>query len=201
MEIKPYEKNAKKHPEGQIAKLAESFKRFGIKQPVVVDKAGVIVAGHGRFLAAQSLGWSEWRETSHSKKGDTFIPFIRAEELDDNEIKMYRLADNKLSESGFATELVIAELKELELAGIETNITGFELKDLEPLPSIDPNELDEKNQSFAGKNTKQIVLYFNDNEYQSTVDRLEDVREQLGVDNNTEALLGLLEFYEDNHSA
>jgi len=56
MEIKPYEKNAKKHPKKQIEQVANSIKEFGMNQPIVVDKEGVIIVGHGRYEALQLLG-------------------------------------------------------------------------------------------------------------------------------------------------
>ena len=55
-EIKPYFKNAKEHKEKQIKQVAASIKEFGFNQPLVVDKEGVLIVGHGRYLAAQSLG-------------------------------------------------------------------------------------------------------------------------------------------------
>ena len=57
MEIRPYEKNAKKHPKKQIEQVAASIKEFGMNQPIVVDKEGVIIVGHGRYAALQHLGW------------------------------------------------------------------------------------------------------------------------------------------------
>ena len=54
--IKPYERNAKKHPEEQVQHIANGLKRFGWKQPLVVDKGGIVVVGHGRLLAAKKLG-------------------------------------------------------------------------------------------------------------------------------------------------
>ena len=57
--IKPYSKNAKKHDKKQIQKVANSIKEFGFNQPVVVDKAGVLIVGHGRLEAAKLLGLKE----------------------------------------------------------------------------------------------------------------------------------------------
>lgn len=51
-DVIPYEKNAKKHPEEQVEYIANSIKRFGWKQPIVIDKQNVVVVGHGRLLAA-----------------------------------------------------------------------------------------------------------------------------------------------------
>ena len=63
MHIQPYADNAKKHPKRQIEQIAESIKRFGMNQPIVVDEKGIIIVGHGRYAALQLLGWDlkpEW---------------------------------------------------------------------------------------------------------------------------------------------
>ena len=109
-DIKPYPKNAKKHPEKQIIQVANSIKEFGFNQPIVIDKEGVIIVGHGRFEAAKHLGMTE-------------VPVIQLD-LTDEQAKAYRLADNKLNESGWEMDLVIEELKELSLPML--NLTGFD---------------------------------------------------------------------------
>lgn len=80
--IKPYERNAKKHPSEQVEHIANSIKEFGWQQPIVVDKDGVVVIGHGRLLAVKKLGYAE-------------VPIVRAEDLSEQQIKALRIADNK----------------------------------------------------------------------------------------------------------
>lgn len=110
-DVKPYQKNAKKHPEKQIKLIAESIKRFGFDSPIIIDKNNEIIAGHGRLEAAKLLGLKE-------------IPFIRKENLTDEEVKAYRLADNKIAESEWDMSLAIDELKGL---GDEMfDLTGFD---------------------------------------------------------------------------
>jgi len=116
-DIKPYAKNAKKHPAKQVDKVAASIKRFGFLQPVVLDRENVVIVGHGRLEAAKKLGLTE-------------VPAIRAENLTAAEVKAYRLADNRLNESEWDTDLVLEDLKELDLPLQE--LTGFEIKELEP---------------------------------------------------------------------
>ena len=70
MKIKPYSKNAKKHPKKQIEQVANSIKEFGMNQPIVVDKNGVIIVGHGRYEACKHLGWSEEEILKHVKVVD-----------------------------------------------------------------------------------------------------------------------------------
>lgn len=116
-DIVPYSKNAKKHPKAQVKKLAASIKEFGFNQPVVVDKDNVLIAGHGRCEAAKLLGLKE-------------VPAIRTNNLTEEQVKSYRLADNKLAESDWEMELVIEELKDLDTH--LQDLTGFNIEELEP---------------------------------------------------------------------
>lgn len=125
MEIKPYPKNAKKHPKKQIEQVANSIKEFGMNQPIVVDKQGVIIVGHGRYEALKSLGW------------DIKPEYIRVVDLTEEQAKSYRLADNKLNESEWDMNLVIEELK--GLSDTMLDLTGFN-KDL----VIEPDEKDDE---------------------------------------------------------
>ena len=120
-DIRPYEKNAKKHPEKQVKQIANSIQEFGFNQPIVVDKEGVIIVGHGRYEAASLLGLSS-------------VPVITVD-LSEEKARAYRLADNKLNESDWDNALVIAELKELSIPMID--LTGFS-RDL----ILDGNEKD-----------------------------------------------------------
>ena len=81
-ELVPYAKNTKLHDKKQIANVANSIKRFGWQQPLVIDDAGVVVIGHCRLLAAKKLGMSE-------------VPCTVASGLTEQEIRELRIADNK----------------------------------------------------------------------------------------------------------
>ena len=112
-EVALYGMNAKYHPKAQIDQIAESIKRFGFRQPVVVDKNGVVVIGHGRVLAARQLGMEA-------------IPCERAEDLTDEQIKALRLADNKTNESKWKERALKFELLELS-PSIDLTDFGFEM--------------------------------------------------------------------------
>lgn len=127
--IRPYEKNAKKHPEKQIRQIADSIENFGFNQPVVVDQDGVIVVGHGRYAAAQLLGMLE-------------VPVTEVLGLTDEQVNAYRLADNKLNESDWDMSLVLPELKGLSLPNLQ--LTGF-----------NPGLLDEKYQDYTQGSLQQ----------------------------------------------
>jgi len=125
MQIKPYNKNAKKHPKKQVEQVAASIKEFGMNQPIVVDKDGVIIVGHGRYAALQHLGMEVKEE------------YIKVVDLTEEQAKAYRLADNKLNESDWDMDLVMEELKDLSEPMLE--LTGFDMDLL-----IEPDEADDE---------------------------------------------------------
>lgn len=127
MKITPYSLNAKKHPKKQIEQVANSIKEFGMNQPIVVDKFGVIIVGHGRYEACKSLGWSE----------EEILKHVKIVDLTEEQAKAYRLADNKLNESDWDMELVLQELKGLSEDMFA--LTGFD-NDL----IIEPDEKDDE---------------------------------------------------------
>ena len=109
-DVKPYPKNAKNHPKKQVEQIAASIKEFGFNQPIVVDKDGVIIVGHGRYFAAKKLEMEQ-------------VPVLEVD-LDEERAKAYRLADNKLNESDWEMDLAIEELKTLSLEMVK--LTGFD---------------------------------------------------------------------------
>ena len=98
----PYARNAKKHDDNQIAQIAASIKEFGFNDPVEITVDNVIIAGHGRVLAAQKLGLTE-------------VPVVIHSHLNDNQRKAYTLLNNRLAETGggWDTEMLKLELDEL----------------------------------------------------------------------------------------
>ena len=109
-ELTPYGKNAKTHDEKQIANVANSIKRFGWQQPIVVDEQGVVVIGHCRLLAAKKLGLRE-------------VPVTIASGLTEDEVKELRIADNKTNESPWDFGLLDEEICNLTFDGFDF---GFE---------------------------------------------------------------------------
>lgn len=104
----PYAANAKKHDEKQIKNVAESIKQFGFVQPVVVDRAGVIVIGHCRVLAAKRLGMKE-------------VPCVCVDDLTPEQVNTLRLVDNKSAEDGASWDfdLLADELPGLDLSAFD----------------------------------------------------------------------------------
>lgn len=129
-ELIPYINNARTHSESQIAQIAASIREFGWTNPVLVDAAGGIIAGHGRVLAARKLGLSE-------------VPVIELANLTDTQRRAYILADNKLAlNAGWDDELLRLELDALQELGADLDFTGFDFDEIEAL-SIDCDALDE----------------------------------------------------------
>ncbi len=121
--LRPRATNPRTHSKQQIRQIANSIERFGFTNPVLVDRTGGIVAGHGRIEAAKLLGI----ET---------VPTIRLEDLTEAEIRAYVIADNKLAENaGWDRELLAIEfqgLLELDL-DFDVTITGFETPEIDIL--------------------------------------------------------------------
>jgi site-specific DNA-methyltransferase (adenine-specific) len=114
-DIIPYENNPRKN-EAAVEVVMKSIRDFGFKVPIVVDKDGIIVTGHTRLKAAQRLGLST-------------VPVIVAEDLSDEKIKAFRLADNKTAEyAEWDLEKLEQELRELQDLDIDMAEFGFKLE-------------------------------------------------------------------------
>lgn len=112
-EITPYENNPRRNSEA-VKYVANSIKEFGFKQPIVIDRDGTIVAGHTRWLASRTLGLEE-------------VPCVVADDLTAEQIKAYRLADNKVAEiAGWDFDALLEELGDI---GMDMTDFGFALSD------------------------------------------------------------------------
>ena len=121
-ELKPYENNPRINDKAVDA-VAASIKEFGFKVPIIVDKDGVIVAGHTRLKAAQKLGLDE-------------VPVIVADDLTPEQVKAFRLADNKVGELADWD----FEKLEKELKSIEMDMSGFDFDMKELSREFDKNK-------------------------------------------------------------
>ena len=125
LRLVPYARTARTHSDSQVAEIAASIGRFGFNNPVLVDEAGGIIAGHGRVLAAKRLGMDE-------------VPVVVLAHLTDAERRAYILADNKLAEkAGWDEDLLRLELADLQDLDIDLNVVGFEDKEIDRLLSED----------------------------------------------------------------
>ncbi len=117
----PYIRNAKQHPDAQVAQIAASIREFGWGSPILVDASNNVIAGHGRLLAARKLGMNE-------------VPVISLDHLTDTQRRALILADNKIGENAsWENDLLGLELAELKDAGFDLGLTGFSSEEWDAL--------------------------------------------------------------------
>lgn len=149
-DLKPYKKNAKKHTKEQVEQIANSIKEFGFTQPVIIDKNNEVVAGHGRILGAKKAGLKQ-------------VPTVCLEELTEEQIKAYRLVDNKLNESEWDYSLLDEELEDL-IGDMDMNLFGLDtdMSDEEEQKKKVEFEVKEKYEvHIICKDEKQMEQVFN----------------------------------------
>ena len=109
----PYANNARTHDDAQVAQIAGSIKEFGFNNPVLIADDNSIIAGHGRVMAARKLGLKE-------------VPCMRLSHLTETKRKAYILADNRIAlNSGWDNDLLMIELKDLDMDGLDLSLLGF----------------------------------------------------------------------------
>lgn len=115
-----YDNNPRKNQDA-VAAVAASIKEFGWQQPIVIDTAGVIICGHTRFAAAKLLGLAS-------------VPVVVAKNLSPEQIRAYRIADNKTGEiAGWDNKLLSAELESLLESGFDLDVLAFSPDELQRL--------------------------------------------------------------------
>ena len=109
-ELKPDPANPRRHSKKQIRQIANSIEAFGFIVPILIDRDGNVIAGHGRLLAAKELGWSE-------------VPTLRLDHLTPAQVRAFRIADNRLTEIAVWDDRLLAEqLRELSLLDLDFSI-------------------------------------------------------------------------------
>lgn len=112
-QLRPYANNARTHSRKQLKQIAESIKRFGFTNPVLIADDHMIIAGHGRVEAARMIGMDE-------------VPVRRLSHLSEEEVRAYVLADNKLAENaGWDHDMLAIELQGLIDLNFDVELTGF----------------------------------------------------------------------------
>ena len=124
----PYANNARTHNKEQILKLRSSLREFGFVNPVIIDKAYNVLAGHGRIEAAKEEGIAE-------------VPCVYADHLTEAQKKAYILADNRMAlDAGWDEELLSVEMQELQELGFDLGLTGFDESEIADLFDINSDE-------------------------------------------------------------
>ena len=156
-ELKPYEKNPRRNDEA-VEYVKNSIEEFGFKVPIVIDKDGVIVAGHTRYKAAQELGMKT-------------VPAIVADDLTPSQIKAFRIADNKVAErADWDNTLLGEELGEIlgEFDMTDFGFGEFEItmltNDFTPEPYDDEmvKQYSQNEADYLAK--KRIIITYEDDE-------------------------------------
>lgn len=114
----PYGNNAKTHPDAQLANITVSLERYGWRVPVLIDRRGVIIAGHGRVEAA----------VRSPVMRDKPVPCIVADDLTDAQAAEFRIVDNKSAESPWDMDALAAELETVDLSDFDFDF-GLEMAD------------------------------------------------------------------------
>lgn len=111
--LKPYHRNARRHPPEQIEQLRRALREYGFTVPMLVREDGTLIAGHGRFEAAKAEGFTD-------------APVIVARGWSDDQCRAYSLIDNRLSEqSTWDSDAVAEELQALSANGVDLGFYGF----------------------------------------------------------------------------
>jgi len=117
----PFAKNSRTHSDAQVAQIAASIREFGFTNPVLIDEANGIIAGHGRVMAARKLKMSE-------------VPCIRLAHLTDAQKRAYVIADNKLAlNAGWDEAMLKLELADLKALDFDLDLTGFNADEIDAL--------------------------------------------------------------------
>ncbi len=128
-DIIPYENNPRNN-DSAVEYVANSIKEFGFKNPIIIDKDNIIVAGHTRLKAAEKLGLTE-------------VPCIMADDLSEEQIKAFRIADNKVSEiATWDLEKLEIELEDLDFDMSEFGFDNFNFNEENTQNITDNKELD-----------------------------------------------------------
>ena len=121
----PYALNSRTHSDEQVSQIASSIKEFGFTNPVLIDSENVIIAGHGRLLAARKIGIDE-------------VPCIRLGYLTDTQRRAYIIADNKLAlNAGWDEEALAAEIARLSEEDFDLDMLGFDSDEIEAFLSAE----------------------------------------------------------------
>lgn len=181
-EIKPYERNPRNNDDA-VKYVANSIKEFGFKVPIIVDKDGVIVAGHTRYRASQQLGLKE-------------VPCIIADDLTEEQIKKFRIADNKTGEIAFWDNEILRQ----EFADLQdfTDMSDFGFGEFELNILTGDYEPDDYDDDLIKEYTKQSDSFLKKNRLiiNYTEEETELVKKLLNVE-EVKVLYDIKELIED----
>lgn len=142
-DLKPHPKNSKLHPQTQINKIMSSIREYGFNNPILINADNTILAGHGRYQAAKELRLRN-------------VPTICLGHLSEYEQRAYIIADNKVSESGYDTDILCSELFDLSQEGFDSIKLGFDDEEMEKLMSTQNTDDEIKEQTVLRVTPGQV---------------------------------------------
>lgn len=168
----PYARNSRTHTDAQVAQIAASIKEWGWTMPILIDEAGGIIAGHGRVMAARSLGHKD-------------VPVVVASGWSETKKRAYVIADNKLAlNAGWDNEMLSLELQELQDVGFDLDLLGFDPSEMNAA-SVDYSVLDGEDvkdqlSDMAKGVRKAIQIEFEPEHYDEAFELVKFWRDQKG---------------------
>ena len=168
-DLQGYGNNNKIHSERQIKLIGESIKEYGFKQPIVIDRYDVIVAGHGRVEAAKLIGMEQ-------------LPCIVADDLTELQIRSYRIADNKLSAlADWDEEALKIELEDISKV-VDLGGLGFDSTESSVLPNIIENNINSSDTDIELIEEEDINMGYNFIIKCADITELRDLQTKLNTD-------------------
>ena len=155
-ELIPYDRNTKKHDQKQIDNVAESIRKYGFVQPIVIDKDNVVVIGHCRLLAAKKLKMFE-------------VPCVCVDDLTPEQVNALRIVDNKSNESEWDLDLLADELLDIDLSGFDFDF-GIDTDAEEEFDETDLERNEEKDGGVVVQITFETLQ-----EYKNVEQNLKDI--------------------------
>lgn len=184
--VKPYSKNHKKHPKEQVYKIACSIRDFGWQQPIVVDAEGVIIAGHGRWMAWERYGTEMNLPT----------PRVEVAQLTPEQAHTYRLADNLVTSQEYDMDVVNNELAQIGLAFepyqamLSFDVVGGTVKDeTKDERLVTPSGYED----YINNTIRQVIMHYPQEQFVEVLAKAEDLQKKFGFDNNSDLFKKLLD--------
>jgi ParB-like chromosome segregation protein Spo0J len=156
----PYINNARTHSDEQIDQIASSIREFGFRSPVLVGKDNMIIAGHGRVLAAKKLGLKK-------------VPYIDCSDMSEIQTKAYILADNRIAlNAGWDEQMLALEIQGLAVSDIDLKLLGFTDKELERFLQNAEDDLGGHDDVNMGESYEIIIECISEYEQRTVLERL-----------------------------
>jgi len=176
-DIKESNYNSRIHSEAQVEKIANSIAEFGFVNPIIIDDENEIIAGHGRFMAAKHLNLNE-------------VPTIKLTHLTDDKKRAFIIADNKIALSGeWDYDMLKEEFDIILKSEMDIDLLGFNRKFIDSM--FKEKDADVK----VVHKLKTLKINFDAEDYDTTLDSMNDIMDKEGCVDHEEVLVRLLDFY------